>query len=384
MQLPLYPFGLRVFVTRVSARIWPQAYGGRSTRKFGCARVVTVRVFEDALLWTVTVLMLLSSLGARCAYAQADKPPAPSEHREKQSSAKDDHDPFSDLASSVSQPEERDEDSRPAWPHRLFKENFGFRKEIMSQFDARNGSSASRQSVGFEAQKRFSTQISTVATFDFQARLVRRDGLNSILNDMEGESRPGWTLEYHNLYLDVYNMWNPLLAQEQRRKTTGKFNVRAGGFYVPFGLNLQTDTQGTVLQLSNEENFGFERDWYTGLWGSLNRHVDYNLHYLAGSGYDLEYKGQSGLGALRLSLANRYGAEHGVEGGVSFLGGERLAPSMSPEPGSVPAENARIIETSRIGIDGRYRHIVPSGLLLTLATWLGPLRRFVLAHPLGR
>ena len=48
----------------------------------------------------------------------------------------------------------------------------------------------------------------------------------------------------------------------------GRFNFRAGRFYVPFGLNLQTDTHGTVLQLSNEQNLGFERDWYTGFWGS--------------------------------------------------------------------------------------------------------------------
>jgi hypothetical protein len=31
--------------------------------------------------------------------------------------------------------------------------------------------------------------------------------------------------------------------------------------YLPFGLNLQTDTHATLQQLSNDRNFGFERDW---------------------------------------------------------------------------------------------------------------------------
>src|SRR4051794_36390056 len=51
-----------------------------------------------------------------------------------------------------------------SWTKRLFTENFGFRKELMSQFDTDpEGRSASRQSVGFEILKKFSTATSTVA-----------------------------------------------------------------------------------------------------------------------------------------------------------------------------------------------------------------------------
>jgi hypothetical protein len=163
----------------------------------------------------------------------------------------------------------------------FFVENLGFRKEIMSQFDtSERGRPASRQSVGFEVLKKFSTTTSTFAAFNFQGRLVRRDGYHSIPNDMEGESRTGWAAEYHNLYLDFYNVFNPLLNDGQRRSSVGRFNIRLGRFYVPFGLNLQTDTHGTLLQLSNGRNFGYERDWYTGLWGSVNRHLNYDAYYL--------------------------------------------------------------------------------------------------------
>ena len=241
----------------------------------------------------------------------------------------------------------------------FWTDNLGFRKEIMSQFDTTEaGRPASRQSVGFEILKKFSTATSTVAAFDFQARFVRRDRYNGALNDMDGAGRPGWAFEYHNLYLDLYNVFNPLLGDAARGRNVGRFNFRAGHFYVPFGLNLQTDTHGTVLQLSNEQNFGYERDWYTGFYGSINSHLNYDAYYLAGSGYDLKFKGQSGLAGVRISLGNRYSSAYGLEGGVSVLAGERLAP-MSP----VHMDMLRPLKTQRIGMDLRYRHTAPGGLL---------------------
>ncbi len=225
---------------------------------------------------------------------------------------------------------------------RFYRDNFGFRKELMFQFDSnQDGELASRQSVGFEVLKKFSTATSTIAAIDFQARLVRRDGFQPVMNDIDGASRRGWAFEYHNLYADFYNL----------TKDVGRVNFRVGHFYVPFGLNLQTDTHGTVLQLSNEDNFGFERDWYAGFWGRLNKHLNYDVYYLTGSGYDLKFRGQSGLGAVRLSLANRYSSLYGIEGGVSVMAGERL--TMNDVP----------LRTRRIGIDGRYRHTAPGGLL---------------------
>lgn len=272
-------------------------------------------------------------------------------------------DPFADVL-----PRAAPEAARNGGRSRLqtfFGDNFGFRKEIMSQFNINSQERASsRQSIGFEVLKKFSTKTSTVAAFNFQGRLVRRDGFVPVLNDMEGSDRRGWAFEYHNFYVDVFNALNAVLSDSERGKNVGRFNIRAGRFYVPFGLNLQTDTHGTLLQLSNERNFGFERDWYTGFWGRLNRHLNYDVYYLAGSGYRLKYKGQSGLGAFRLSLANRYSSEHGIEGGFSFLAGERLPSRMRVID---QQEEQKPVETLRTGIDGRYRHSAPNGLL-TLTT----------------
>jgi hypothetical protein len=264
-------------------------------------------------------------------------------------------DPFADVKAAPA----ADTTAHASWLARFFKDNFAFREELMSEFTSDTGDSyGSRQSAGFEVQKKFSTGTSTVAGFDFQGRLVRRDGYNPVMNDMEGATRPGWAFEYHNLYVDLYNIANPLLGGARGRHA-GRFNFRAGHFYVPFGLNLQTDTHGTMLQLSNETNFGFERDWYAGLWGSVNRHLNYDAYYMAGSGYDLKFRGQRGLAAVRLSLGNRYRSEYGLEGGVSAIAGERLAQPMNGDMEAVPTP----LRTRRIGADARYRHSAPGGSL---------------------
>src|ERR1700737_4247263 len=59
-------------------------------------------------------------------------------------------DPFADLpAPSKTQPAM--EETSHSWIHTFFSDNFGFRKEIMSQFGTdERGNAASRQSVGCE------------------------------------------------------------------------------------------------------------------------------------------------------------------------------------------------------------------------------------------
>lgn len=262
----------------------------------------------------------------------------------------------------------------------LFGENFSFKKELM--FEASRSSAAttttattadgwySRQSLGFEALKKFSSSTATLAAFDLQIRCVRRDNFHEVLNDSEGMDRRGWFLEYHNVYWDFYNIFNPFLNDVARRNSIGRFNLRVGRFYLPFGLNLQTDTHGQVLQLSNERNFGFERDWLTGLWGSLNSHLNYDAYYLLGSGYDVSFKGQSGLIGTRVSLSNKYLNEYGIEGGISFITGERISPSSfgsGRSPVALPSNGAPIVATRRLGSDLRWGRPIPSGSV-TLAS----------------
>lgn len=64
------------------------------------------------------------------------------------------------------------------WVERLFAENFGFRREVMSQCSSDPaGGASSRQSVGFEVLQKSSSGTSTFTSFHFQGRMVRRDGV---------------------------------------------------------------------------------------------------------------------------------------------------------------------------------------------------------------
>jgi hypothetical protein len=121
-------------------------------------------------------------------------------------------------------------------------------------------------------------------------------------------------------------------------------------------MNLQTDTHGTLLQLSNDRNFGFERDWYAGFWGSVSPDFNYDVYYLLGSGYPIAFRGQSGMLGARLSLANAWRNDYGIEGGIAVMRGERLdkhaverSPTLAAE-----ADDGRVVDTLRVGLDARY------------------------------
>lgn len=194
-------------------------------------------------------------------------------------------DPFADLEGAKpaeKKPDETPLKNRPIESKGFFEDNFTIKKEVYgavtwSDHAAKPRDFYSRQSVGFEILKKFSTKSATVASFNIQGRLVRRDNFLDTPYDGEGRERDGFFFEYHNLYWDFYNVLNPVLG-DAKGDHVGRFNFRLGRFYLPFGLNLQTDTHGSLLQLSNDRNFGFERDWYAGLWGSLNQDLNYDFY----------------------------------------------------------------------------------------------------------
>ncbi len=250
------------------------------------------------------------------------------------------------------------------WADSLFSENFTFKREIMLQASYGDGELYNRHSLGFEVLKKFSTPTATVAAFNAQFRFVRRDNPIEVSNDGEGMGREGWYGEFHNFYADFYNVFNPLMSDAARGAGLGRYNFRIGRFYLPMGLNLQTDTHGTVLQLSNERNFGYERDWYAGLWGTLNQYLNYDLYYLLGSGYYPKYRGQSGLLGARLSLANSFDTDYGVQAGLAVMAGERLSEMAVMRSPSVAARaSGDVVDTCRVGLDARLRRTVPTGWL---------------------
>ena len=183
-----------------------------------------------------------------------------------------------------------------------WRDNLQFRREIYlletggaRDFD-RSGDLYSRASAGFEIQKRFATATKTVASVDYQGRWVYRDHVLDVAGDPMGMAATQWEYETHNAYAEFYNLLG----------APGRFNLRAGRFYVPFGLNSQTDTHGTLLQLSNDRVFGADRDWQLTAYGNATPHLDYLTGYVLGSGPGQKLDGQAGMAVGRIGLNNDY------------------------------------------------------------------------------
>ena len=223
-----------------------------------------------------------------------------------------------------------------------WRENLLFRKEVYllwaggaDDFEETDRLS-SRLSAGFEIQKKFSTATKTVASIDYQGRLVYRDHALGTAADAMGMDAERWTYETHNAYAEFYNLLG----------APGRFNLRAGRFYLPFGLNSQTDTHGTLLQLSNDRLFGADRDWQVTAYGNASEHLDYLAGYVFGAGPDQKLDGQAGMAVGRIGFNNGYLFERGLEAGVSGAFGERIDPHAGIDGP---------IRTWRLGADLRKR-----------------------------
>ncbi len=221
-------------------------------------------------------------------------------------------------------------------------DNLLFRKEIYLLWAAgeddfeETDRAYSRLSAGFEIQKKFSTATKTVAAVNYQGRLVYRDHVLPTAADAMGMDADQWSYETHNAYAEFYN----LLGEP------GRFSLRAGRYYLPFGLNAQTDTHGTLLQLSNDRLFGADRDWQVTAYGNASEHLDYLAGYVFGAGPDQKLDGQAGMAVGRIGLNGDYLYARGLEAGVSGAFGERVDPHAGIDGP---------IRTWRLGADLRKR-----------------------------
>ncbi len=297
-------------------------------------------------------------------------------------------DPFADVVAAPQSVSNSAAFVQPNW-----NDNLLLRKEVYLLFAAGRDNFdethdiMSRVSAGFEVQKRFATATRTVASIDYQGRVVYRDHALDTAADPMGRDASPWRYETHNAYMDVYNVFGE----------PGRFNLRGGYFYQPFGLNQQTDTHGTLLQLSNDRLFGAERDWQMAMYGALNDQLDYTFGYLLGAGPDHKMAGQSGLGVARVMLNNDWLFTHGLEGGLSVAAGERVDPDAVMRSRSVhqATRGDPVLSTWRTGVDARKRldsDVGPFTLTgeaaigqdeedqilsgLTQADWLHPSRRW--------
>lgn len=119
----------------------------------------------------------------------------------------------------------------------------------------------------------------------------------------------------------------------------GAFNIKLGHFEVPFGLEQNIDTNGTLRDLQHGVNLGVKADWGVSINGRA-RNVEYEIAWQRGSGNEWETRGDPGLVAARIGTP----AARGWSVGLSWFNGDVFRYARPDEP-----ESRR-----RVGIDARW------------------------------
>ena len=162
----------------------------------------------------------------------------------------------------------------------------------------------------------------SIGTLLLQPFLLRADGLPGTPPIFDGPY--DWQLQWRYVSLDV-TRW------EHRG-----VSWLTGHFELPFGLDRQIDTNGTLRQYTNGRNLGLKTDWGTSLHGE-RAGVDYQVALTRGSGND--YRSKDGNYAFALRVGNSL--EENFSYGFSFMDASL---SASPKP-----------DRTRFGADFRWR-----------------------------
>lgn len=146
----------------------------------------------------------------------------------------------------------------------------------------------------------------------------------------------------------------------------GRMNFRIGHFEVPFGLEHEIDTNGTLRQYSNPSSLGFKADWGVSVNGLLEG-VQYEMALTRGTGQEYHDNGNP------FAVSARFGTA--FDGDRSF--------GIALFDGRVETASG-LIERTRLGLDAR-AGVGPFGLLGEVAygqdgddgvvSWLAELNR---------
>ena len=115
----------------------------------------------------------------------------------------------------------------------------------------------------------------------------------------------------------------------------GKLNLRVGHFEVPFGLEHEINTNGTLRQYSNGPNLGLKGDWGISLNG-LTRGLQYEAAVTRGTGQEYNEHGNPHVFSAR--VGRPFGAERSF--GIAVFDGRVQTP-------------AGLVERTRYGVDMR-------------------------------
>lgn len=172
--------------------------------------------------------------------------------------------------------------------------------------------------LGLDLHKVFTGPSGDIGTLLFQSYLVRLD--NNTYPPYFFDDGDDWELVWR-----ITNFNYTALAR-------GRFNIRVGHFEVPFGLEQNINTNGTLRQLTFKDR-GIKTDWGATINGILTR-LEYEIAVSRGSGNDIRSTDDPYLVAGRIGSRS----DRNLIFGLSFLRGEIL-------------DSAGTIERTRVGLD---------------------------------
>ncbi len=175
--------------------------------------------------------------------------------------------------------------------------------------------------LGVDIHKVFSSDTADIGTLILQPYLVKLSNVNNppFIFDDGNDTKLTWRIANFN-----YTALNQ-----------GKFNIRVGHFEVPFGLEYQIDTNGTLRQLTTAQR-GIKTDWGFSINGVMP-HFEYEVALTRGSGVEL----------------NSNGNPHLFSGRIATLSNKNIVTGLSWLTGDILAANG-VIEQKKVGLDASY------------------------------
>jgi len=198
-----------------------------------------------------------------------------------------------------------------------WQSNLRWAIDVSSRSVSNNNDSFSANVLGFDLHKVVSTAERDIGTLVFQPYIVNFSGKESTPYFFDGrDTELTWRIANFN-YMAL---------------PSGALNLRVGHFEVPFGLEQNIDTNGSVRQYSYTER-GIKADWGVSVNGVLPR-FDYEVSLTRGSGNDISNRDNPYVIAGRVGTP----ATKNLIAGVSVFDGRVQGPDG-------------VIKRQRIGFD---------------------------------
>ena len=214
------------------------------------------------------------------------------------------------LQSATSAPERTTADSEASggfWDRA--KENLRLNVDVISRVETtrRRGEAAGLNALGLDMHKVFSDGSGDIGTLVVQTYLTRYDNAYPVPHYADDDD--DWELVIHSFFFNL-TRWG-----------RGATNFKIGHFYIPYGLQLNTDTHMTVRQLIAHENLGADMDWGLSLNGTT-RTFEYELALTQGTGHEYTCAGKN------YAVAGRIGtpSDRNFSLGLSAMHGQIMDP----------------------------------------------------------